>query len=213
MEPTSGLNDGQAPQNGCVFKWFNLLIGVAVWLSIGKEWFADDWTYCLYLSFVVLIHEPGHVIAGKLFGCTIKETQVFFLPFMTYKPKQVYEGSSWRNIKWSLGTLPLGGLTVFKSRASDDADDEYGLGAGYAGMEQTSATSPYIEDKPAWQRLLISAAGVLFNLATFLILYFAMPYMSDECSDFFWPLISLSLILALLNILPVYPLDGWAIVF
>ena len=77
----------------------------------------------------------------------------------------------------------------------------------------TAATSPYIEDKPAWQRLLISAAGVLFNFATFLILYLAIPIMSNECYDILWPLIAFSLILGLLNILPIYPLDGGAIVF
>ena len=37
--------------------------------------------------------------------------------------------------------------------------------------------------------------------------------MSVECYDLLWPLISLSLFLAVLNILPIYPLDGGAIVF
>ncbi|MBR5083965.1 MAG: site-2 protease family protein [Prevotella sp.] len=77
----------------------------------------------------------------------------------------------------------------------------------------TSAASPYIDDKPAWQRLLISAAGVLCNIATFLILYFILPHISSESTNFLWPLIAWSLILAIINILPIYPLDGGAIVF
>ena len=117
------------------------------------------------------------------------------------------KGNSWRDITWSLGVIPLGGVTMFKSRASGGRDGRD------PRMELTPAASPYIEDKPAWQRLLISAAGVLFNIVTFLILYIVMPHMSSECLTFFWPLIYLSLMLALLNILPVYPLDGGAIVF
>ena len=203
MEPTphlSDFNDDNTPQEGFTFKWFNLFIGVAIclWMTQGGNLFSDNWSFYIYLCIVVIIHELGHVIMGKSFGCLIKEMQVFFLPFISYKPKQDSIGSSWRNITWSLGVLPLGGVTVFKSRES---------------VVENAAPSPYIEDKPAWQRLLISAAGVLFNIATFLILYFALPYLSGEYQDVLWPLTTLSLFIAVLNILPVYPLDGGAIVF
>ena len=61
--------------------------------------------------------------------------------------------------------------------------------------------------------MLISAAGVLFNIATFLILYVALPFAPADCFHLLSPLAGLSLLLAVLNILPVYPLDGGAIVF
>ena len=210
-------NGNTAPKYGITFNWTNLLIGAFLFFGLfnGSKIFTGDGdgTIYLYLAIVVIIHELGHVIAGKSFGCFIKEMQVFFFSFISYKPKQYPGGSSWRDITWSLGVLPLGGVTMFKSRAAKDKDDVYRLETGSAGMERTAASSPYIEDKPAWQRLLISAAGVLFNAATFLILYIAKPYMSYDCFTFFWPLLYLSLLLALLNILPVYPLDGGAIVF
>lgn len=207
-------DDEKVLQEGFTFKWFNLFIGVAifVWLSQESDFFTDDWTFYIYLSIVVLIHELGHVIVGKSFGCFIKEMQVFFLPFVSYKPKQVYDGNSWRDVTWSLGVLPLGGVTVFKSRESANKEKVDGY-SGSSRMELEPATSPYIEDKPAWQRMLISAAGVLFNIAIFLILYVALPYMSFECYDFFRPLAVLSLLIVVLNILPIYPLDGGAIVF
>ena len=194
------IEQEKEPQSGLTFNWLNLLIGVAffLWLTEGSNLFSDDWTFYIYLALVVVIHELGHVIVGRSFGCIIKEMQVFFLPFVSYQPKQDYEGTSWRNIKWSLGVLPLGGVTMFKSRGSDN---------------EINVTSPYIEDKPAWQRLLISAAGVLFNLATFLILYVALPYMSYGCYDSLRPLALMSLFIAVLNILPIYPLDGGAVVF
>ena len=203
--PSSDDHEGNESKEGLSFNWLNLVIGVAIciWWSEGGNVFSENWTSYLFLCVVVVIHELGHVIAGKSFGCYIKEMQVFFLSFVSYKPKRTPEGSSWRDIKWSLGVLPLGGVTVFKSRGADSGDN----------VGDLSSTSPYIEDKPAWQRLLISAAGVLFNIASFLILYFVLPHISDEWYEFLWPLTALSLILAVLNILPIYPLDGGAIVF
>lgn len=211
-EQPSSSHNGEEPQDGFTFNPTNLFLGVAICFMMfqGGSVFSD-WTYFLYLFAVIIIHEMGHVIFGKMFGCAIKEMQVFFMPFLSYKPKPKPGGSSWQHIKWSLGSLPLGGLTVFKSRKSnEDIDDD---GNAIDGTEMASKASPYIEDKAAWQRLLISAAGVLFNMITFLILYIALPHMSTECYHFFWPIIALSLILAILNILPIYPLDGGAIVF
>lgn len=191
-EPTEEANldqnENKVPKEGFSFNWFTFVLGVAFWF-----WWCEgnvDWFFYIYLAIVVLIHELGHVIMGTSFGCRIREMQVFFIPFLTYMPKQVPEGGLWRNIKWSLGVLPLGGVTMFTTQGDDN-----------------------IGDKPAWQRLLISAAGVLFNFATFLILYIAMQFTSSGGYEVFMPLASVSLILGILNIIPVYPLDGGAIVF
>ena len=212
---SSYLNEGKEPKDGFSFNFLNLVLGVAVfvWMTTGTSMFTDDWTFYLYLCIAVIIHELGHVVMGKSFGCSIKEMQVFFLPFVSYKSKRASGGSSWRNIKWSLGAVPLGGVTVFKSRVSDAPVFTDDLGVGSLGIGKRSASSPYIEDKLAWQRLLISAAGVLFNFATFLVLYFALPSLSYEWYGMLRPLAVLSLLLAALNVLPVYPLDGGAIVF
>ena len=212
---SSYLNEGNEPKDGFSFNFLNLVLGVAifVWMTSGSGMFSDDWMFYIYLCIAVVVHELGHVVMGKSFGCSIKEMQVFFLPFVSYKSKRASVGSSWRNIKWSLGAVPLGGVTVFKSRESGALDVYDGLDVGSGRMGMKPASSPYIEDKPAWQRLLISAAGVLFNFATFLVLYVALPSMSHEWYGFLQPLAVLSLLIAALNILPVYPLDGGAIVF
>ena len=190
-------SSGGGQRDGLTFNWLKFVIGSAilVYLSWGR------WSFTLYLAVVVLIHEMGHVLAGRAFGCGIKEMQVFFLSFLSYKPKWRRGGGAWSNITWSLGLLPLGGVTVFKSRPE-----------GY-GTHTSAAASPYINDKPAWQRLVISAGGVLMNFATFLVLYFVMPSPSAGWFDICWTLSFLSLVLAILNILPVYPLDGGAIIF
>lgn len=205
-------NHVEGPRDGLTFNWLNLLLGVAffLWFTEGSDILSDDWNVYLCLAIVVVIHELGHVIVGKSFGCFVKEMQVFFLSFVSYKPRKVEGGSSWRDIRWSLGVLPLGGVTVFKSRES-------GVRTSPSVESDTSSSahfsSPYIEDKPAWQRLLISAGGVLFNIATFVILYFSLPFISFEYDDFIRQLTTMSLLIALLNMLPVYPLDGGSIVF
>lgn len=208
-------DDNSGKQEGLSFNMLNLVLGVAVcvWMASESGLHADDWSYYLYLCIAVVIHELGHVVIGKSFGCFIKEMQVFFLPFVSYKPKYATGGSSWRQIKWSLGAIPLGGVTMFKSRNSRDDGDVNGLGALNWKIGLEPSNSPYIEDKPAWQRLLISAAGVLFNLATFLVLYIVLQHFSYDLYSILRPLAILSLLLVVLNILPVYPLDGGAIVF
>ena len=84
------LNDDKEPREGFTFKWINLFLGVGIflWMSQGGNVFTDDYSFYIYLAIVVVIHELGHVIAGKSFGCFIKEMQVFFLPFVSYRPKQ-----------------------------------------------------------------------------------------------------------------------------
>ena len=130
--PMPDSDDNKAPREGLTFNWFNLIIGVALFLGLtsGSDFFTDDWSYYPCLAIAVIIHELGHVVMGKSFGCLIQEMQMFFLSFVSYKPKAVAGGSSWRDIRWSLGVLPLGGVTVFKSRASD--------------VEGSPASSPYI---------------------------------------------------------------------
>ena len=214
---SSDSHDEEETEGILTINWTQLIIGVAIvlWLVLADNALFDDWTFYVCLAIVVIIHELGHVVIGKSFGCFIKKMQVFFLTVVSYKPKQIPGGSSWRDITWSLGVLPFGGLTVFKSHGSEDQerDEWHYQGRESQEMGMTAASSPYIDDKPAWQRLLISAAGVLFNFATFLILYIIMPYIPLEWYSILSPLAKLSLLLAVLNILPIYPLDGGAIVF
>ena len=209
-EPSGYIEDDET--EGLNFNLSALLIGLGMVfvLFYDSSIFSGNWSFLLCLFAAVIIHEMGHVIFGRMFGCEIKEMQVFFMPFVSYKPRQTDGGSPWRNVRWSLGSLPLGGLTVFRSRAMEDDDTDEEQAALYA---DAPADSPYIDDKAAWQRLLISAAGVLFNLATFAILYLVLPHMSIDAYLSWWPLLSLSLIMALLNILPIYPLDGGAVLF
>lgn len=192
---------------GFTFHWGKLIIGAAICYF----WLFESWLFILSLAIVVIIHELGHVIVGKYFGCVIEEMQVFLLNFVSYKPKQVENGGAWRNIKWSLGILPLGGFTIFKRKPEFSMDDS----EQYVIDNGQSTGSPYIEEKPAWQQLLISAGGVLFNFFTFLVIYLLLSYLPYGWYEYNFcaTIMLLSLTLAVLNILPIYPLDGGAIIF
>ena len=107
-----GVELGQDNDHGLTINWVQLFIGAAICYF----WFYQSWTSMLALAIVVIIHELGHVIAGKSYGCDIQEMQVFLLCFVSYKPRKVAGGGWWRAITWSLGSLPLGGFTVFDAQ-------------------------------------------------------------------------------------------------
>ncbi len=142
------------------------------------------WLACLVI--VVFIHELGHYIAGRLFKVRVTEVQVFFFPIITYTPTFDYYKTprdSWRRTRWILGILPFGGITRF---------DPY----------QYSVLPPL-------KRLIISLAGIIFNLLTWFVIMMLMVT-GVYGSFFMYYLGTVSGYLALLNLIPVYPLDGGA---
>lgn len=151
--PTQPSPDDQNRDEGSIsFDFGQLIFGVVLLLLLfhGDSGIFGEWTFYIFLAIAIIIHELGHVIVGKSFGCSIKEMQVFFLAFMSYKPKQIPGGSSWRDITWSLGLLPFGGVTVFKSRMTEEQETGQWYyrepGPESRAMESSAATSPYIDD-------------------------------------------------------------------
>ncbi len=183
---------------GFTIYWIPLAIaGVLIFLLWGRI----DWTYILCLAIVVAIHELGHVLMGMKFGCSIESMHVFFFPFLGYR----HRGANGHVTNWCLGVLPLGGATMFRSRMLEDDVDSPVDG------------SPYIDDKTPVQRLLISTAGALFNLFTFVMLFalslvLPVDVLSQWSANVLGCVMWLSLILAVFNLLPVFPLDGGAII-
>lgn len=214
-----------AEQGVIRFNWLPLAIAIVVAVS---GYVGDLSYYLIYVPVVILIHELGHVVLGRLFKCEVEKLQIFFFPFITYQPKQRGgDWSSWRNITWRLGVLPLGGYTEFWTRAGYESDVEFLADRGLLDESDvesyeyfqtvSSAESPFIDDKPAWKRLLIYLGGVAFNFLTFLLLLAVYRTVgfgdSGFVDDFLYAVMVVSLILAVLNLFPIYPLDGGAILF
>ena len=177
-----------------------------VLLAFGIVYFWQEPTrlyFILCLAITVLLHECGHYAAGRAFKCVVRKVSVFFVPIVSYKNKETssYDPNthSWRDTVWTLGVIPFGGYTTFEN-AKTPAPADW-------------RRSPFINHKPAWQRLIIHSAGILVNLATFLVCLGINGFsFTTTGSPWFSTIMYLSLTLAILNLLPLYPLDGSAAV-
>ena len=77
----------------------------------------------------------------------------------------------WNNTEYGIGWLPLGGYCRISGMIDESMDAE--------AMKQPA--KPYeFRVKPAWQRLLIMIAGVLFNFLTAILIYAGIVYATGE---------------------------------
>ncbi len=99
------------------------------------------------LLFMVLVHEFGHYVVGKLLKFKITEFSVGFgFPIFSHTSKKTGE-------KFSFRIFPLGGYCSFYGE-----DDEGG----------NSSPEAFNNQKP-WKRILVFLAGVTFNFLTAII--------------------------------------------
>ena len=156
--------------------------------------------FCLAIN--VLLHELGHYAAGRTFKCVMCKVSIFLIPAISYKANSCSsldpKLNTWRDTEWTLGMLPLGGYTTFlESTMPPPAHSDH---------------SGFINHKPAWQRLIINAAGIVMNLLTFAVCYAIYNILPSGTMMFIvGEIMYLALILAVLNVLPFYPLDGSSI--
>ena len=126
----------------------------------------------LALSILILIHEFGHFIFAKMFGIRVDK---FFLFFDAGGHKLFSTKSGWftkicpKAAEWEteygIGWLPLGGYCKIAGMIDESMDTEY----------LKSEAQPWeFRSKPAWQRLLVMAGGVLFNFIFAIIMYISL---------------------------------------
>ena len=115
-------------------------------LSIGSVmsyiWYILIAIFALLL--MVMIHEFGHYLAGKMLGFKINEFSVGFGPKIFQKKKKNGE-------LFSLRTIPLGGYCAF------DGEDE-----------NSNSPTAFNNQKP-WKRLIVLFAGAFFNFLSAII--------------------------------------------
>ena len=185
--------------DGIEFNAIGLILLAAAIVLLWQEPHYVLFIICLAIN--VLLHECGHYAAGRAFRCVVRKVAVFFIPAISYKQRATSsynpDTHSWRDTVWTLGVIPFGGYTTFESVKTPTPAD--------------SNRSPFVNHKPAWQRLIINTAGILVNLATFLVC-FAINGFSFTASAGPWlsTMMYMSLTLSILNLLPLYPLDGSA---
>ena len=125
------------------------------------------------LMFMIVVHESGHYLAGKMLGFTIDEFGIGFGPPIIKK----------RNKKtgelFTVRILPLGGFCAFRG------DPEVAEGGTRSDRKEKAADAaetravgiPFNRQKP-WKRLIVMFAGALFNFlsAIFIITIYFTAY-------------------------------------
>lgn len=154
-------------------------------------------------ALLVIIHEFGHFLFARIFGVRVEKFYIFFDPWtelFKWKPKKYIGGlgkkknlkagdnsnvkgtaddegnrskkaSFWGDTEYGIGWLPLGGYCKISGMIDESMDTEQ--------MKQPAKEWEF-RSKPAWQRLLIMVAGVLFNFLLAIIIYAGIVYATGE---------------------------------
>lgn len=144
----------------------------------------------LAFAILVIIHEFGHFLFARIFGIRVEKFYIFFNPWtelFKWKPKKYFGGlgktkklktadqekkpSFWGDTEYGIGWLPLGGYCKIAGMVDESMDTEQ--------MKQPAQDWEF-RSKPAWQRLLVMIAGVLFNFLLAIIIYAGLVYATGE---------------------------------
>lgn len=122
------------------------------WSAMG----ANIGQFILSFSILILLHEFGHYITAKWFGCRVEKFYLFFDPWFSLWKKKIGE------TMYGLGWIPLGGYVKIAGMIDESMDKE--------AMKEPP--KPYeFRSKPAWQRLIIMLAGVILNILLAFVIF------------------------------------------
>ena len=110
------------------------------------------------LSILVLVHEIGHFLFARIFKVRVDKFYLFFNPWFSlfkFKPKNSHT-------EYGIGWLPLGGYVKIAGMVDESMDREQ--------MSKPPQTWEF-RSQPAWKRLLIMVAGVVFNFLLAILIY------------------------------------------
>ena len=131
---------------------------------------------------MVLIHELGHYVAGRILKFKIEEFSIGF-------GKAIFQKVNKRGEKISLRIFPLGGFCAFEGEGDDDEDDEP-KPKKEKNKKNADATEivEVVEEKPKekvynpnafnnqkpWKRIIVYSAGVFFNFLSVILFSFIL---------------------------------------
>ncbi|MBO9620745.1 MAG: RIP metalloprotease RseP [Niabella sp.] len=122
------------------------------WSAFG----ANVGQFILSFSILIALHEFGHFITAKWFGCRVEKFYLFFNPWFSLWKKKIGE------TEYGIGWVPLGGYVKISGMIDESMDKE--------AMKQPAQPWEF-RSKPAWQRLIIMLAGVIINFVLALIIF------------------------------------------
>src|SRR5678809_444599 len=110
----------------------------------------------LSLSILVVLHEFGHYITARWFGCRVEKFYLFFDPWFSLFKKKIGD------TEYGVGWLPLGGYVKISGMIDESMDKE----------AMKLPPQPYeFRSKPAWQRLIIMLGGIIVNIILAIIIF------------------------------------------
>lgn len=119
----------------------------------------------LSLSLLVLVHEFGHYITARIFKIRVEKFYLFFPPaIFKFKPKK-------SDTEFGIGCIPLGGFCKISGMIDESMDKE----------AMAKPPQPWeFRSRPAWQRIIVLAGGVLMNVVLAIVLYIAILFTWGE---------------------------------
>src|SRR5215218_8948164 len=121
--------------------------------------------FILSFSILVVLHELGHFLTAKWFGCRVEKFYLFFNPWFSLWKKKIGE------TEYGVGWVPLGGYVKISGMIDESMDKE--------AMKQPAQPWEF-RSKPAWQRLIIMVAGVIINFILALVLFAMILFVWGE---------------------------------
>ncbi|MBA2498646.1 MAG: RIP metalloprotease RseP [Chitinophagaceae bacterium] len=135
-------------------------------LAINWTVFANNLgQFILAFSILVVLHELGHFLPAKWFGCRVEKFYLFFNPGFSLFKKKVGE------TEYGIGWIPLGGYVKISGMVDESMDKE----------QMKLPPQPWeFRSKPAWQRLIIMLGGVIVNFILALIIFAGILFVWGE---------------------------------
>ncbi|MFL5788894.1 MAG: M50 family metallopeptidase, partial [Flavisolibacter sp.] len=135
---------------------------------LAMDWsafFANVGQFILAFSILVVLHELGHFLTARWFGCRVDKFYLFFNPGFSLWKKKIGE------TEYGLGWIPLGGYVKIAGMIDESMDKEQ--------LKQPSQPWEF-RSKPAWQRLIIMLGGVTINFILALVLFAMILFVWGE---------------------------------
>lgn len=113
----------------------------------------------LSLSFLVAVHEFGHLIAAKYFGMRVEQFSIGFPPkIWSFKKGET---------EYALSAIPLGGYVKISGMIDESLDTET--------MKQPPQPWEF-RSKPAWQRLIVMLGGITVNVIIGVMIFIGITF-------------------------------------
>jgi regulator of sigma E protease len=123
------------------------------------DWMISLAQLLLSLSFLVAVHEFGHLIAAKYFGMRVEQFSIGFPPkIWSFKKGET---------EYAISAIPLGGYVKISGMIDESLDSE--------AMKQPAQPWEF-RSKPAWQRLIVMLGGIFVNVVVGILIFIGITY-------------------------------------